>query len=105
MYRPYGGDEIGVMLFGSDEREAVETAENIRKAIDTDHILKRRRVTVSIGVSEVVFGATHERRASKREFTALRRHADVALSESKNKGKNRVCRWSDIDPATLRIRF
>jgi len=108
MYRPYGGDEIGVILLGSSEREAVEVAENIRKTISSDRTLGRYGVTVSIGVSEIEFGGIttgvkHERRASKREFTVLRRHADIALSESKNKGKNKVCRWSEVEPVLLNI--
>jgi diguanylate cyclase (GGDEF)-like protein len=96
MYRPYGGDEIGVILFGAGEREAVVSAQDVLDAVSSDDILKRRAVTISIGVSGTGFEkGILDRRSIKREFSILRRRADFALSESKERGRNRVCWWSE----------
>lgn len=104
MYRPYGGDEIGAILFGAGEREAVVSAEGILEAISSDDVLRRRGVTVSIGVAGTGRGRTAlDRRSIQREFSILRRRADIALAESKERGRNRVCRWSETDAFSIDI--
>lgn len=81
----YGGDEFIALLPASNEQEAFEAAERIRKAVENtsfDMDGSPVKTTVSIGV------------ASFPDHTdstdALIKHADDALYRSKKEGKNRV---------------
>lgn len=99
MYRPYGGDEMGVMLLGLEEDDAVAVAEEIRNAVAEDEPLKHYGATISVGVADAGFFAGRRNRQSvKRNFTALRLRANLALSDAKERGKNLVSRWSHIEP-------
>ncbi len=83
----YGGEEFVILLPGTDEMEAVHTAERLRSKIaECDEFISaegtERRITVSIGGA--VFpdhGRTEEELFS---------HADSALYLAKRKGKNRI---------------
>lgn len=81
----YGGEEFLLVLTNSDERQAAEVAERIRKKIESFEFVyegKRIPVTVSMGVSSL-----------KKDFPdaqEMYKAADKALYESKRTGKNKV---------------
>jgi diguanylate cyclase (GGDEF)-like protein len=82
----YGGEEMVVLLKGSDAQRAPELAEQIRAAIAEHEILdynagNRLQVTVSLGV------ACYELGQGKNRLIA---RADEALYCSKRQGRNRV---------------
>ncbi|MBJ7313219.1 diguanylate cyclase [Rugamonas sp. CCM 8940] len=90
----YGGEELVVLLPGSDLRGAIAVAENIRLAI---HRLELPHagspggmVTVSVGVAAFV-PVGRERRPLE-----LIEAADKALYQAKAGGKNRVCAHSEM---------
>jgi len=82
----YGGEELAVMLRGTDLRGAHSAAEAIRRAIEALAIPLADggsiRVTASIGVAEL-----DRRSANKNDLIAA---ADSALYEAKRSGKNRT---------------
>jgi two-component system cell cycle response regulator len=81
----YGGEEFMVVLTNSNEGQALEVAERIRKKIEThefNYAGQKIPVTVSMGVA-----------ALKKDFAEsgdIYRASDKALYESKRNGKNRV---------------
>jgi diguanylate cyclase (GGDEF)-like protein len=88
----YGGEEFAVGLVGADDEGAYKMAERIRKAVEATAItagkitLKR---TLSIGV------ASYSSRCAKRE--ELISQADQALYHAKHNGRNRVCRYGELN--------
>jgi len=86
----YGGEEFAAILPHTSGRAALSAAENIRRAVETAHfraIEGRKRITVSIGVTEIG-------REVKDSIEAVKR-ADQALYGAKRKGKNRVLLWPE----------
>jgi len=82
----YGGEEMAVLLAGSDRKKAVRIAEAIRKKIETWPITVRRQthnVTVSIGVSTYPKDGIHEEELVKA--------ADERLYKAKSEGRNKTC--------------
>ncbi len=82
----YGGEEIGILLYGTDRKEAVREAERIRKAIKAKPIVFRRnenKITVSAGLSTYPEDAVLEEE--------LIRIADERLYKAKALGRDRVC--------------
>ncbi len=81
----YGGEEFSVVLPDTDQEGAYYAAERIRRAVE-DAIIRaydsELRVTVSIGL------ATFPK--DGRNMEDLIDHADTALYQAKNKGRNRV---------------
>lgn len=81
----YGGEEFMVVLTNSNEGQAHEVAERIRKKIEAHEFVyagQRIPVTISIGVA-----------ALKKDFAEsgdIYKASDKALYESKRNGKNRV---------------
>ena len=79
----YGGEELVLLLRDADEREALAAAERVRAAVEGAGLPHpadpRGIVTVSIGVA-----------AGKGDVPALLSHADRALYEAKNAGRNGV---------------
>jgi two-component system, cell cycle response regulator len=81
----YGGEEFIVVLTNSDEEQAREVAERVRKLIEGHEFVydgTRIPVTVSVGVAAI-----------KKEYHDsgdLYRASDKALYESKRSGKNKV---------------
>ena len=73
----YGGEEFFILLPQTGLAEAVELAERIRKAVETEG-----EITVSMGLS--VF------RKEMKNREEIIREADEALYRAKKKGKNRV---------------
>ena len=84
----YGGEEFAVGMVGAGGKDAVQTAERVRKSIEQAVIIEKK-ITLSIGVSTVTRGI------SKKED--LIAHADEALYYAKRTGRNRVSLYDDID--------
>jgi two-component system, cell cycle response regulator len=81
----YGGEEFIIVLTNSNETQAAEVAERVRKRIeefDFQYDKKKIPVTVSLGVAAM--------KKDYHEFTDLYKAADKALYESKRNGKNKV---------------
>lgn len=82
----YGGEEMAILLAGSDRKKAVRLAESIRKKIEAQPIIVRREkhnVTVSIGVSTYPKDGIHEEELVKA--------ADERLYKAKSQGRNKTC--------------
>lgn len=81
----YGGEEFIVVLTNSDEDQAREVAERIRKKIENHEFTydgKKIPVTVSVGVAAI--------KKDYHDSGDLYRASDKALYESKRSGKNKV---------------
>lgn len=76
-----GGEEFAVVIRGLSEAGGVEVAERIKDAL-TARPIAGLSVTASFGVSAAP--------AEAAEFLALYRHADRALYDAKNRGRNRI---------------
>jgi diguanylate cyclase (GGDEF)-like protein len=82
----YGGEEIGMLLYGRDRDKALAEAEHIRREIAKKPFSLRRHeavITVSIGVSSYPHDGLSEEN--------LIRIADERLYKAKKLGRNRVC--------------
>ncbi|GAA5213208.1 diguanylate cyclase [Corallincola platygyrae] len=88
--RPYdilgriGGEEFGVFLSNTNQKEAVMIANRTREAIaatEFEYQGQQIKLSVSVGVSTLGCDA---------EFEDLYQQADEALYESKHQGRNRV---------------
>lgn len=78
-----GGEEFIILLHTTTLEEAVEVAEKIREIIEKElTFLGNRKITVSIGVTEVSKDEKEE---------SIYKRADNLLYRAKNSGKNRVC--------------
>ncbi|HVT97425.1 MAG TPA: diguanylate cyclase [Acidobacteriaceae bacterium] len=81
----YGGEEFLIILPGSDFESASTRAEQLRRAVQSAHIMDGEtqvRVTSSFGVASGFPG--------KDEAETVIRIADAALYEAKRNGRNRV---------------
>jgi diguanylate cyclase (GGDEF)-like protein len=90
----YGGEEFVLLLANAGRKEAFETAERLRRAIEavaTETPGGAIRVTVSLGVATFPDDA--------RERTGLIELADRALYAAKHAGRNRTVRAKDLAPA------
>lgn len=82
----YGGEELGVLLYGMEGKQAAQEAERIRNAIKARPLVFRRKenvITVSIGVSSYPKDAVLA--------DELIRVADERLYRAKAMGRDRVC--------------
>lgn len=82
----YGGEEFAVLLPDLSHLQAVEAAEQLRKAIEDMSIFCQEhsiRVTISIGVAHYPAGGSQT-------LEALLTQADEALYRSKSRGRNRT---------------
>lgn len=77
----FGGEEFVVLFPEANLNQAKKVGERMRKGLDKDQILKRYKVTVSVGVTEFKEKDTREKMMSR---------ADKALYEAKKNGRNRV---------------
>lgn len=81
----YGGEEFIVVLTNSNEEQAAEVAERIRKKIESHKFVYDGTtipVTVSMGVAAI--------KKEQHDSSDLYRASDKALYESKRSGKNKV---------------
>lgn len=88
----YGGEEFVALLSNTDESKALETAERVRKAIQTLVIAVNDisvSVTISIGVSTYVPDSTSISLDGE-IASRLIKAADSALYRAKHNGRNRV---------------
>ncbi len=84
----YGGEEFAAILYDVDSRQALDTADRIRRAVGDlaiEHRGSRTSTGVTISVGVAVVAPTDER--NPRGALQL---ADQALYEAKVKGRNRV---------------
>lgn len=80
----YGGEEFLIILEDTQAREALQTAERIRLAVESASVAAketRLRFTVSIGVAEIQAGEAEDQ---------LIMRADTALYQAKREGRNRA---------------
>lgn len=85
----YGGEEFIVMLRGSDEESAYQTAERIRKKVETSIFEfegKTIPVTISLGV------CTLGTESTETTIEEMIKSADERLYHSKENGRNQVTR-------------
>lgn len=86
----YGGDEFIALLSQTEQQNAIEAAERIRKAIENSSFDMEGnpvKSTISIGMSCYP--------AQANNITDLLRKTDQALYLSKNNGRNRVTLYTD----------
>ena len=97
----FGGDEFCILLFRSDEKEAWEVAETLRKSVESEPFATSAgvgRPTLSMGVAGIGGGET-------KPVEKLMEEADAALYASKRAGKNRVTIYtSDLTNSTAERR-
>ena len=84
----YGGEEFAILMPQTNKMEALLVAERIRQAIERfnfrlEEILPNKQLTISIGI------ANFPEDADTKDSLII--HADKALYEAKNQGKNRIC--------------
>ena len=82
----YGGEEFAIILPGTNGNAASAAAENLRKAVEKKEVINRAtdenlgQITISLGVAQYYGGGE--------TMEDLIRRADIALYQSKNKGRN-----------------
>jgi len=95
----YGGEEFAVILPDTNMDGAINVARDIQKAVYDLQIPHSRSesgyVTLSLGVACLIPGS----RQSSEELIAA---ADRALYEAKEKGRNRVCAYTEATPWAVR---
>ncbi|MEK7611872.1 MAG: GGDEF domain-containing protein [Patescibacteria group bacterium] len=80
----FGGEEMVAALVGAGERDSIQKAEEIRKAIKSRVVIpkdKNWKVTVSVGVASF---------NGKESITDLVKRADQAMYHAKKSGKDQV---------------
>lgn len=82
----WGGEEFVILLPGILNDKAIEIAENLRKAIETNVYQDVGHVTASFGVCEKRIGQSYEN---------WFKNVDEALYLAKNQGRNRVVAFND----------
>ncbi len=87
----YGGEEFCLLLPSTDVEKAVVVAEYARCQIAKNKV-QDIQVTASFGVAGLVAEMTDPQQ--------LLDQADQALYLAKDRGRNRVVRWSDVAPPT-----
>lgn len=78
----YGGDEFAIIMPNCPLAETRQAAERTRKSIEDASILKNEKITVSIGLNEIIS-------ATPTPYQ-LTYGADIALYEAKENGKNNI---------------
>jgi len=92
-----GGEEFLILSVHKNIHEAATFADKIRRKVETSPVVytdQMIRLTVSGGVSRM-------KRATSAEnsLKVLLTQADTALYQAKEIGRNRICIYSDTDPA------
>lgn len=86
----YGGEEFVVILPGQDGKQTLQSAERIRKAIESMTVESPKgplKVTISIGSASYLMDAGQK--------TDLIEHADEALYHCKGRGRNCITIWRE----------
>lgn len=91
MVARWGGEEIIVGLVGSDENQAYEIIDDIRKKMDETAIEWEGKI-VEFTVSGGVAGFANE----SDDFDVLFKKADEALYKAKQTGKNKIIKASEL---------
>ena len=90
----YGGEEFAVLLPETSEEGAFNLAENIRKEIaETTLEFNGKNITITISIGVSSFNFTNNLQLSKEE---LIKQADLALYRSKESGRNKVTKYSNL---------
>ena len=76
----FGGEEFIILLPGTNIEKAGKLAERLKKAINSDSILKKHNITVSGGISQFKL---------RDDKLKLKERADKALYKAKKEGRNR----------------
>ncbi len=95
----YGGEEFAVVLPGVTLQGAMDIAERLRHAVETDsHISDEQglAVTVSIGLQDL-HSLSGVNLTTKEIVRQLLDQADKALYEAKESGRNKVVRFTKTD--------
>lgn len=82
----YGGEEFGIVLPDTGAAGAETIAERLRRRIEAASLAPGIRATVSIGIAE--------RDPQDREYPVWIAHADRALYNAKERGRNRSVRYA-----------
>lgn len=80
-----GGDEFGILLFGTDRDQSITIAEGIRSQIESTSITTTKgsiKFTCSLGVGN---------REDEESFDQIYERVDIALYQAKLAGRNCVC--------------
>lgn len=85
----FGGEEFIVLLPDTDKRGAMAVAEKLRYMVQE----KITHITISVGVATFPDDV--------QEMEDLIDHADIALYEAKDKGRNRVLTYAGSKPASV----
>lgn len=92
----FGGEEFAVLLPETDHAMAIESAERLRKVVETSTVPLKTglplQFTVSIGVSSLI--------SRNDNLDQLINLADQGLYLAKNAGRNRVCSSLPLSPVT-----
>lgn len=95
----YGGEEFVVILAEADESAAMNIAENIRRAVESEridhpHSKAADVVTLSLGVATV----SPDRNVTEQSLVI---HADQALYQAKATGRNKVVLYTDPEESEM----
>ncbi len=85
-----GGEEFAIVLPGCDKEQAMKIAEECRQKLNQIN-LKESGCDIPVSAS---FGVT-ETQSSGYDLKDLMAHADEAMYQAKNKGRNQVIFWED----------
>lgn len=88
-----GGEEFLIFLPDTNEENAVTVAEHLLTLISDAPLIKERQITVSVGVSEL---------EAEESLDDWIKHADLALYQAKQDGRNRYLCRSSLQPETER---
>lgn len=76
----FGGEEFFILLPETNLKKAEKFASRLKKAINSDRILKKHNLTVSGGITQYKKGDTKKR---------LKKRVNTALYQAKDAGRNR----------------
>ena len=90
----YGGEEFGIILPMTPLKEAIQAAERLRKAIESEKIVYREK-SISVTMS---FGIALLENNRQVDVEGLIKMADEALYDAKNSGRNKCCHYKLQNP-------
>jgi diguanylate cyclase (GGDEF)-like protein len=84
----YGGEEFIIMLVGSNEIDAYNKAENLRKVVEQYSFSFEGKIRISLGV--------FEHSIDGEEFETIMEKVDKAMYQAKETGRNKAVKYSNI---------